>query len=212
MEEGGMAQEATRQLDAAAAEIGQQQPELSAFLALDLLNEEVTRKFQPFGYLGKDLIFGIRILERSGRSKTNLGLEKGRPVQQPVFQPGKAFGYIPAGMPHRLTHEFGWWHVNGADEFYLVTPLVNGKMALLIFEAKFPERNDKFDWYCPQCYELLHGREVNIGRVGLEGYWVAEAAAIEEFNADPQLRACRRCGTLHPLAYSVFAPEEEKVW
>ena len=201
-----------RQLEAAAEQVRREQPTLSAFVDFDLLSEEVASKFRPFGTMGKDQIFGIRILEGGGRSKINFGLKDGHVVRLREIQPGRAFGYIPAGMPHHLTHEFGWWHANGTDEFYLCVPLVNQKVALVIFECNYPERHDGFNWYCLACYRPLHQRQVNIGRVGLEGYWEAEAAAIKEFNADLELRTCKGCGALHPLAYSVFAPENEKVW
>ena len=28
-------------------------------------------------------------------------------------------GYVPAGASHHLTQDYGWWHVNDADEMFL---------------------------------------------------------------------------------------------
>jgi hypothetical protein len=202
----------TQSLEAAAEQFRQEHPGIAAFLDFDFLNDQAVKQFTPFGRMGKDQIFGIRILGGGGRIKQLYGLPQGRPVRMKELQPGKALGYIPAGLAHHLTHEFGWWHVNGADEFYLGVPITDGRIALVIFEAIFPERVDWFNWYCLKCFAPLHGSAVNIGRVGLEGYWKAESAAVATFNADEKLRTCKACGTVHPLAYSVFDSPDKKPW
>ena len=203
----------TRALEQAAEKFRAERPDAAGFLDLDLLSEEAVKGFAPFGYLGKDLIFGVRVLGGGGtRIKQLYGLVDGRPLRMTELRPGKSFGYIPKGLPHHLTHEFGWWHVNGADEFYFATPLVDGRVALVIFEASFPERYDGFNWYCLSCFAPLHQSSVNIGRVGLEGYWKAEAAAVAEFNGDASLRRCKGCGAEHPFAYSVWDAPDKKTW
>jgi hypothetical protein len=53
---------------------------------------------------------------------------------------------------------------------------------------------------------------VETGKVGIDGYWKAEKAAIEEFNQDERLRTCSECETIHPTGYSFFADEHEKEW
>ena len=46
-----------------------------------------------------------------------------------IVQPGKAIGFVPAGAPHHLTQDYGWWHVNDTEEIYVPVPLVNGALA-----------------------------------------------------------------------------------
>jgi hypothetical protein len=48
-------------------------------------------------------------------------------------------------------------------------------------------------------------REVETGRVGLPGFYAVEEDAFKVFNEDLRLRTCQRCGTVHPVAYSIFA-------
>ncbi len=196
----------------AAEQFTSEQPGISPFVDLDFLDDEAVARFAPFGMMGKDQIFGVRILGGGGRSKELYGLVDRRPKKIRELQPGKALGYIPAGLPHHLTYEFGWWHVNGADEFYVGLPMTDGRVALLIFEATFPDRVDLFNWYCLQCFTQIHSSAVNIGRVGLKGYWQAEAVAVAEFNANPKLRTCSKCSDVHPLAYSVFDSPDKKNW
>ena len=40
----------------------------------------------------------------------------------------------------------------------------------------------------------------------------AVAAAVNEFNADPERRTCPNCKTVHPLAYSFWEPGKEDLW
>ena len=187
-------------------------PGAASFVDFDLLNEEVYANFRPFGMMGKDQVAGLHIMPPTGRDKIMYAIEGKKTVELDLIRPGRFIGYIAPNAPHHLTQEFGWWHLNGTEEFYFTIPLQSGDICLLIFEASPPDRVDTFAWYCQQCLEPLHACTSKVGQVGLDGYWVDEAAAVEEFNGDDRLRTCKECGAEHPLAYSVFDPIEKKVW
>ena len=46
--------------------------------------------------------------------------------------------------------------------------------------------------------------EVETSRVGLGGYYAVQEDAFAVFNSDEKVRTCKQCGTLHPVAYSIF--------
>ncbi len=205
---------ALHQFDKAAAQFQSDQPwaKQANWVDFDLLGDEAVKQFSAFARLGKDHLMGIRMLNGAGRPNVMYGLRSGKPEVMDIVQPGKAIGFVPAGAAHHLTQDYGWWHVNDADEIYIPVPLTNGVLAFVILEATFANRWDKFQWYCLECFTFLHERRVHTGRVGMEGYWEAEAAAVAEFNADPERRTCPNCQTVHPLAYSFWEPGKEDLW
>ena len=203
---------ALHQFDKAAAQFQADQPKLANWVDFNLLGDEAARQFSAFETLGKDHLMGIRMLNGAGRPNVMYGLRTGKPEVMDIVQPGKAIGYVPAGASHHLTQDYGWWHVNDADEIYIPVPLTNGVLAFVILESTFVDRWDKFQWYCLNCFTFLHERKVNTGRVGMEGYWEAEAAAVSGFNADLERRTCPNCKTLHPEAYSFWQPGKEDLW
>ena len=203
---------ALHQFERAAEQFQSDQPKLANWVDFNLLGEEAARQFSAFERIGKDHMMGIRMLGNSGRPNVMYGLRNGQPEVMDIVQPGKAIGFVPAGAPHHLTQDYGWWHVNDTEEIYLPVPLVNGALAFVIIEATYTERWDKFQWYCLKCYTFLDERKVNTGRVGMEGYWAAEADAVKEFNADLERRTCPNCQAVHPPAYSFWEPGKEQLW
>jgi hypothetical protein len=203
---------ALHQFERAAEQFQADQPKLANWVDFNLLGEEAAKQFSAFERIGKDHMMGIRMLGGSGRPNVMYGLIHGQPEVMDIVQPGKAIGYVPAGAPHHLTQDYGWWHVNDTEEIYVPVPLVNGALAFVILEATYKERWDKFQWYCLKCYTFLHEGKVNTGRVGMEGYWEAEARTVLEFNQDLDRRTCPNCKELHPLAYSFWEPGKEDLW
>lgn len=203
---------ALHQFERAAEQFQADQPKAVNWVDFNLLGEEAIKQFSAFERIGKHHLMGIRLLGGTGRPNVMYGLRSGQPEVMDIVQPGKAIGFVPAGAPHHLTQDYGWWHVNDTEELYLPVPLVNGKLAFVILESTFPERWDYFQWYCLKCYTFLHERKVNTGRVGMEGYWAAESAAVKEFNEDLERRTCPSCKTLHPPAYSFWEPGKEDLW
>ncbi|MCS6803512.1 MAG: hypothetical protein RMM98_12100 [Acidobacteriota bacterium] len=182
------------------------------FVDVNLFDERHLRKFSGFMPWGKHHMLGLRLLEPTGRPNIMYGLKNNTPFVMDIIRPGERIGFLPAELPHHLTGDYGWWHINTTEEIYIPVTRTDDKIAFVIVESLYDERYDQFVWYCPTCYRRLFGREVNTGRLGVDGYWKAERAAVEEFNSDERLRLCQDCGTVHPKAYSFFAPEEEKSW
>jgi hypothetical protein len=201
-----------RSVEAAIAQFQNSDPDAKSFVDFNLLTEEVYAKFWPFAMMGTDQIVGLRLMPPGGRAEPMYGLEGNRLVTLDVIDPGKMLGFIPRNVPHHLPNDYGWWHLNGTEEFYFTIPLNSGSTCLVLLEGNPVDRVDVFAWYCQSCYSPLYARDCNVGRVGLDGYWETEAAAIETFNNEEALRICANCASVHPLAFSVFDAEEAKTW
>jgi 3-hydroxyanthranilate 3,4-dioxygenase len=52
---------------------------------------------------------------------------------------------------------------------------------------------DAFEWFCDACHARVHRREVQVA--GLEQ---GVNQVIEEYDANPELRACKACGHVNP--------------
>lgn len=182
------------------------------FVDVNLFDERQLRKFGGFMPWGRHHMLGLRLLEETGRPNVMYGLREEKPVPLDIIRPGERMGYLPAELPHHLSGDYGWWHINTTDEIYIPFTRSDGKIAFVIVESIFDDRYDQFVWYCQGCYRRLFGREVNTGRVGIDGYWKAERAAVDEFNSEERHRVCDDCGAVHPKAYSFFSPATEKVW
>jgi hypothetical protein len=85
---------------------------------------------------------------------------------------------VRGGTPHHIEHLFGYWRVCDADVVSI--------------------RNVQPDGVCAN---LLARFDAKTGPKGWDRFWDEERRHIAEFNADPKLRTCGRCGFLHPLAY-----------
>lgn len=64
----------------------------------------------------------------------------------------------------------------------------------MVVEMPRPEGEmDGFEWYCPNCHQLVHRAEVRLKNI------VRDLPPIfERFNTDESLRRCKHCGTVHP--------------
>ena len=52
---------------------------------------------------------------------------------------------------------------------------------------------DAFEWYCPNCHQLVYRAEVRLKSI------VKDLPPIfERFNSDASIRRCKHCGTVHP--------------
>ena len=52
---------------------------------------------------------------------------------------------------------------------------------------------DGFEWYCPNCHQLLHRAEVKLKSI------VRDLPPLfDQFYNNETLRKCKRCGTVHP--------------
>jgi 3-hydroxyanthranilate 3,4-dioxygenase len=64
----------------------------------------------------------------------------------------------------------------------------------LVIEMPRPEGAlDAFEWYCPNCHNLVHRAEVKLKSI------VRDLPPIfEKFYGSEEARRCRNCGTVHP--------------
>jgi 3-hydroxyanthranilate 3,4-dioxygenase len=52
---------------------------------------------------------------------------------------------------------------------------------------------DAFEWYCPNCHQLVHRAEVKLKSI------VRDLPPLfEQFYSNESLRKCKHCGTIHP--------------
>ena len=64
----------------------------------------------------------------------------------------------------------------------------------LVIEMPRPEGAlDAFEWYCPNCYHLVHRAELKLKSI------VRDLPPIfEKFYGSEEARRCKNCGTVHP--------------
>jgi 3-hydroxyanthranilate 3,4-dioxygenase len=64
----------------------------------------------------------------------------------------------------------------------------------LVIEMPRPEGTlDAFEWYCPNCHNVVHRAEVKLKSI------VRDLPPIfEKFYGSEEARRCRNCGTVHP--------------
>jgi hypothetical protein len=186
-----------------------------ANMTMDLLSEESKLRYRSFYPCG-DLLIGLRYHEsKPGR----VGFKMGRSLKiidgQIVSEPRKDVQFTLPLVPHHSEHVYGFWHINEAQEMSLSLKLDDERRLTVLIEG-FPEkgRKDRFAWYCLNCVAPLYMAEVETGRVGLGGYYAVQEDAFAVFNSDEKVRTCRQCGTLHPVAYSIFpwkdTPQEKE--
>lgn len=64
---------------------------------------------------------------------------------------------------------------------------------LVIERKRKPEENEEFIWFCEKCDEQVLSRSV------VQGDIASQVSRIyEEFNSDPKLRTCAKCGYVFP--------------
>jgi hypothetical protein len=176
----------------------------------DFLEEKIVAKFTGFRHVGQN-IFGIR---RRAISRTTIidprkgnvsgALELGPAGILSVPHKPLHIHVTTGGTPHRVAHNFGFWHVNDMDELYLPLPGPDGDglgHMLVIQEAPVGNEGESFAWYCEQCLTMLFEHHYETGKYGLQGFWRAEEQAVRLYNADVKNRTCPECGHVNPLGY-----------
>ena len=90
-------------------------------------------------------------------------------------------------------------HINEGEIFLLPKHLRHspqrpaGSLGVVI-EVPRPEGSlDAFEWYCPNCHQLVHRAEVKLNSI------VRDLPPLfEKFYGNESLRKCKHCGTIHP--------------
>lgn len=68
-----------------------------------------------------------------------------------------------------------------------------GSVGLVVERVREEGTLEKFQWYCPECGNLVHEVELQVRDIVTDLPPVFGA-----FYADEQARTCEKCGTLHP--------------
>lgn len=187
----------------------------AALTVMDFAKKETELRYRSFYPVGEMLV-GLRFHDVN---PTGTAMRMGRTLRiiegRIAAEPRANVMFTPSLVPHHSEHGYGFWHVNDEQEMALNFKLSESRVVTVLVEG-FPKRgrHDRFAWYCLKCLNPLYMREVETGRVGLPGFYAAEDEAFQTFNGDKSLRTCGECGTLHPLAYSIFpwndTPEEKE--
>ena len=176
----------------------------------DLLADNIMPHFSTFRAVGHN-IFGLRrrlisALAIDDPKKGNISqyCELGpRGVEWGEHHPW-TMRVTTAGTPHRVLHNFGYWHINDKDELYLpvggLTADASGYFCIVQGRPTGKE-TDSFAWYCEKCLTLLYDFVVETGQTGLAGFWKGEQEAVRRYNADAALRTCPECSHVNPLGY-----------
>jgi hypothetical protein len=182
--------------------------------AWNLLDDQIVKHYMTFANAGQNVL-GVRrrlmdnaeVRESSARKGdikiTSLELHPDGPHLY-AFKP-LVIHVTAAGVPHRVPHSFGFWHINDLDEMYLALPASEpGQLGHFVVLMQRPRASDteSFAWYCEQCYTMLHEVHYRSGELGgIAGFWKAETEAVRRYNGDEANRRCPECGLLNPRAY-----------
>ena len=176
----------------------------------DFFEDKVLPKFSTFKPMGQN-IYGIRRRVISGGQvndprKGNISrhFEIGPKGVSEWRHEALNLHLTTSGTPHRVSHNFGYWHVNDKDEIYLPVPGTGADgVGYFLVIMGFPRENetDRYSWYCSECLTVMHEYVYETGRLGFGGFWRAEEEAVRSFNADIRHRTCPECGHVNPVAY-----------
>lgn len=177
----------------------------------DFLNERVLKRFSTFLPVGQN-IYGIRQRKISPDGEM-IDLRKGNISKHMELGPNGIYElnhkplnahFTLSGTPHRVSHNFGYWHINDKDELYLPLPSQNEDglgFFLVIMGHPIENECDHFTWYCQKCLTLLHEEVFETGKMGFNGFWKAEYQAVKKYNSNIKNRTCTECGEINPLGY-----------
>lgn len=83
----------------------------------------------------------------------------------------------------------------GEGDIFLLPPLVPhcpqrpaNTIGLVIERVRRPDEEDRFQWYCEQCGEMLHDVHFHVTDLTTQ-----LAPAFDAFYGDPALHTCRKC-------------------
>jgi len=176
----------------------------AACTVMDLTSAETELRYASFYPVG-DMLIGVRVRDLTKASNRPRGRSLKIIDGKIVDEPRANVTFTPALVPHHPEYNYGFWHINDGQEMALNFKASDTKAVTVLVEGfANKSRKDRFAWFCLNCVNPLYMREVETGRLGLPGFYGVEDDAINTFNGDKKLRTCNECGTVHPLAYSIY--------
>jgi hypothetical protein len=179
----------------------------------NFLDEKIVAKFTRFRPMGQN-IYGVRRRDLSSDEiidpvKGNISqmIELGPHGVIEVHHRPMSLHVTTAGTPHRVRHNFGFWHINDMDELYLTMPgpTADAQAYCLIF-MQHPDptghAGESVAEYCEQCLTMLFERHYRTAELGFEGVFKFFDDSMREYNTDVKNRSCPECGHVNPYGYT----------
>jgi len=109
---------------------------------------------------------------------------------------------IAAGTPFEVAHLFGFWIAVDVDTVWIDALSDGGHHYALIVGGTLGKPGQAAClWVCPKCAAPIARAEFAVPRQRFERFLDFAQERVRAFNADPRLRTCERCGTVHPPSY-----------
>lgn len=123
------------------------------------------------------------------------------------------FHRIPEGTPYHISHLFGFWVVNDVDAMLLTMPRGPVTHLMLVVGGRTGKPAEASALHvCPKCAARFGEARFAEVQSGYERFLDFALSRVRAFNADERLRACPRCGAVHPQIYGFHeeadTPEE----
>jgi hypothetical protein len=123
------------------------------------------------------------------------------------------FHRIQEGTPYHITHLFGFWVVNDVDAMLLTVPRGPLTHLMLVVGGRTGKPAEASCLsVCPKCAARFGEAKFTEVQSGYERFLDFALSRVRAFNADERLRACPRCGAVHPPIYGFHeaadTPEE----
>lgn len=191
------------------AHVGIDEPIEKIFDDWDFLEERIVKKFTAWQEIGENII-GIRrrevtlteVVDPKKGVFNSISLSPAGLISKEHH--GLKIHVTPGGVPHRVQHGFGYWHINDMDELYLPIPPRAGETMghfIAVMQNPTEHEGESFAQYCQRCFTMLFEYYHTSGKSGWRGLFQAEEAAVNAYNADPKLRHCPECGFDNFLSY-----------
>jgi hypothetical protein len=112
---------------------------------------------------------------------------------------------VPAGTPYHIAGLFGFWVVNDVDTMLLSAKRDETTYYMLVAGGLTDGlREAACLFVCPKCAARFFEEKFAF-RGDYESFVAFVLKRVRAFNADPALRACPKCGHVHPATYGFHA-------
>ncbi|MGH7034617.1 MAG: hypothetical protein ACREFL_12875 [Stellaceae bacterium] len=123
-----------------------------------------------------------------------------RPFPSSAAKP--VFHRIPEGTPYHISHLFGFWMANDVDAMLLTVPRGPVTHLMLVVGGRTGKPAEASALHvCPRCAARFGEAKFSEVQSGYERFLGFALSRVRAFNADERLRACPRCGAVHPPTY-----------